>query len=208
MTPLPQETSRDNIILCAPAGVRHQPARCGRQNERDGQGAGIGGATSFAVAPGRIPSGQGEYRDTTQAELAERLGVDSSVVCRDERNEYHGVTLERAAKILNAMRVELRTSVEVPGHGLATLPRAPPSATTHPRRIGMSRRWRPGAADSVPFLDRSTEPPITARSPEDQPRPLTPTAFRQFPQLMLLTHLSRGLTASLGQVGATCRHRK
>ena len=43
------------------------------------------------------------YLGLTQAELAERLGVDPSVVCRDERNEYHGVTLERAAKILNAM---------------------------------------------------------------------------------------------------------
>jgi transcriptional regulator with XRE-family HTH domain len=62
------------------------------------------------------------YLGLTQAELAERLGVDPSVVCRDERNEYHGVTLERAAKILNAMRVELRTSVEVPSHNLATLP--------------------------------------------------------------------------------------
>ena len=68
------------------------------------------------------------YLGLTQAELAERLGVDPSVVCRDERNEYHGVTLERAAKILNAMRVELRTSVEVPGHGLATLPRETPGS--------------------------------------------------------------------------------
>jgi len=66
------------------------------------------------------------YLGLTQADLAERLGVDPFVVCRDERNEYHGVTLERAAKILNAMRVELRTSVEVPGSGLATLPREPP----------------------------------------------------------------------------------
>jgi len=64
----------------------------------------------------------------TQAELAERLGVDPSVVCRDERNEYHGVTLERAARILNAMDVVLRTSVEVPKHGPATLPRETPSA--------------------------------------------------------------------------------
>lgn len=68
------------------------------------------------------------YLGLTQAELAERLGVDPSVVCRDERNEYHGVTLERAAKILNAMRVELRTSVEVPGHGLTALPRETPRA--------------------------------------------------------------------------------
>ena len=66
------------------------------------------------------------YLGLTQAKLAERLGVDQSVVCRDERNQYHGVTLDRAAKILNAMRVELRTSVEVPGHGLATLPRETP----------------------------------------------------------------------------------
>ena len=59
------------------------------------------------------------YLGLTQAELAERLGVDPSVVCRDERNEYHGVTLERAVKILNVMGVELRTSVEVPGCGPA-----------------------------------------------------------------------------------------
>ncbi|MBC8871890.1 MAG: helix-turn-helix transcriptional regulator [Planctomycetes bacterium] len=64
----------------------------------------------------------------TQAELAERLDVDPSVVCRDERNEYHGVTLDRAARILNAMGVELRTSVEVPGHGLGALPSQIPSA--------------------------------------------------------------------------------
>jgi len=59
------------------------------------------------------------YLGLTQAELAERLGVDPSVVCRDERNEYHGVTLDRAARILNAMGVELRSTVDVPGQGLA-----------------------------------------------------------------------------------------
>jgi len=60
------------------------------------------------------------YLGLTQAELAERLGVEPSVVRRDERNEYHGVTLERAAKILNVMGVELRTSVEVSGNSLVT----------------------------------------------------------------------------------------
>ncbi len=39
----------------------------------------------------------------TQLELAERLGVHVSQVARDERNEYHGVTIERARKILDAM---------------------------------------------------------------------------------------------------------
>jgi hypothetical protein len=33
-------------------------------------------------------------------ELARRLGVHETQVSRDERNEYFGITLERAAKIL------------------------------------------------------------------------------------------------------------
>jgi DNA-directed RNA polymerase specialized sigma subunit len=39
----------------------------------------------------------------TQRELAEKLGVDESQVSRDERNEYHGITVERATRILHAM---------------------------------------------------------------------------------------------------------
>jgi ribosome-binding protein aMBF1 (putative translation factor) len=39
----------------------------------------------------------------TQRELAEKLGVDESLISRDERNEYHGITVERAKKILAAM---------------------------------------------------------------------------------------------------------
>ena len=47
----------------------------------------------------------------TQRELAERLGVHESQVSRDERNEYHGVTLERARRILEAMGVHISTAV-------------------------------------------------------------------------------------------------
>ena len=54
----------------------------------------------------------------------------------------------------------------------------------------MSQRWQAVAADSVQFLDHSTESPVTARPPKDQPGPLKSTAFRQFPQFMLLTPLS------------------
>jgi DNA-directed RNA polymerase specialized sigma subunit len=50
----------------------------------------------------------------SQRQLAERLGVHESQVSRDERNEYHGVTLDRAARILDALDVELRSTVEVP----------------------------------------------------------------------------------------------
>ena len=46
----------------------------------------------------------------SQRELAEKLGVHESQVSRDERNEYHGITLERANRILEALGVRLKTS--------------------------------------------------------------------------------------------------
>jgi ribosome-binding protein aMBF1 (putative translation factor) len=53
--------------------------------------------------------------DISQKELADRLNVDVSQVSRDEKNEYHGITLERAQRVLDALRgqVEIRlTSLE------------------------------------------------------------------------------------------------
>ena len=47
----------------------------------------------------------------TQQELAERLGVHESLVSRDERNEYHGITLDRAGRLLDALGVDTRTAV-------------------------------------------------------------------------------------------------
>lgn len=52
-------------------------------------------------------------RGMSQRELGERLGVHESQVSRDERNEYHGVTLERASKILDVLRADLRSRVEL-----------------------------------------------------------------------------------------------
>lgn len=52
------------------------------------------------------------YSGVSQRDLAERLGVHESQVSRDERNEYHGVTVERAGRVLEALGVELRTLVE------------------------------------------------------------------------------------------------
>jgi ribosome-binding protein aMBF1 (putative translation factor) len=49
----------------------------------------------------------------SQRELARRLGVHESQVSRDERNEYFGVTLERAVKILDALNVRLHSKVEI-----------------------------------------------------------------------------------------------
>jgi len=48
----------------------------------------------------------------SQRELAKRLEVHESQVSRDERNEYFGITLERAIKILDGLNVRLRTKVE------------------------------------------------------------------------------------------------
>lgn len=48
----------------------------------------------------------------TQRDLAERLGVHESQVSRDERNEYHGVTVDRANKILEALGAEIHSHVE------------------------------------------------------------------------------------------------
>lgn len=48
----------------------------------------------------------------SQRELAERLGVHESQVSRDERNEYSGITVERANRILEALGVEVSTRVK------------------------------------------------------------------------------------------------
>lgn len=49
----------------------------------------------------------------SQRDLAKRLAVHESQISRDERNEYFGITLERAMKILDALNVRLRTTVEL-----------------------------------------------------------------------------------------------
>jgi ribosome-binding protein aMBF1 (putative translation factor) len=49
----------------------------------------------------------------SQRDLARRLNVHESQVSRDERNEYFGITLERAVRILDALDVRLHTKVEI-----------------------------------------------------------------------------------------------
>lgn len=45
----------------------------------------------------------------TQRELSKRLAVDESQISRDERNDYHGITVDRASRILDALGVEALT---------------------------------------------------------------------------------------------------
>ncbi|MBI2480163.1 MAG: helix-turn-helix transcriptional regulator [Planctomycetia bacterium] len=49
----------------------------------------------------------------SQRELAEKLGVHESQVSRDERNEYHGLTVQRAARILDVLGARLTSHVEL-----------------------------------------------------------------------------------------------
>jgi hypothetical protein len=61
----------------------------------------------------------------TQCDLAMLLGVSEAVVSRDERNEYHGIGVERAQRILDALGAQIVTTVETlaaPSIGEATRP--------------------------------------------------------------------------------------
>lgn len=48
----------------------------------------------------------------SQRDLATLLGVSEAAVSRDERNEYHGIGVERAQRILDALGAQLVTTVE------------------------------------------------------------------------------------------------
>ena len=48
----------------------------------------------------------------SQRGLAEKLGVSEAQVSRDERNEYHGITVDRAQRVLDAMNETLTSRVE------------------------------------------------------------------------------------------------
>jgi DNA-binding XRE family transcriptional regulator len=43
----------------------------------------------------------------TQKQLAAKLGVAPAQVCRDEKNEYFGISIERAKRILNVLGVQI-----------------------------------------------------------------------------------------------------
>lgn len=71
------------------------------------------GTLSELTQIGRWLIGVRIAKGLTQRELAERLGVSEAQVSRDERNEYHGVTVERAQMILRRMGAELRLEAMV-----------------------------------------------------------------------------------------------
>lgn len=61
---------------------------------------------------GRLLVSMRIFRGMTQRDLSIRLGVHESQVSRDERNEYHGITVSRAARIFEILGARLHTTVE------------------------------------------------------------------------------------------------
>jgi DNA-directed RNA polymerase specialized sigma subunit len=51
------------------------------------------------------------FRKISQRDLAKMLGVHESQVSRDERNEYRSITVERANRILEVLRVQLTSEM-------------------------------------------------------------------------------------------------
>jgi DNA-directed RNA polymerase specialized sigma subunit len=69
---------------------------------------------------GRLLIGLRIANGLSQRELADRLCVSEAAVSRDERNEYHGVTVEKAQRVLEALVETVIASVAgttAPSHG-------------------------------------------------------------------------------------------
>jgi DNA-directed RNA polymerase specialized sigma subunit len=61
---------------------------------------------------GRVLVGLRIAQGITQRELADRLRVSETQVSRDERNDYHGITVERAQRIIQALKAKVRLAAE------------------------------------------------------------------------------------------------
>jgi DNA-binding XRE family transcriptional regulator len=55
-------------------------------------------------------------RGLTQRQLAERLGVNEAQVSKDEKNEYHGISVERAQRIIDALEGSVTVTVSSQPH--------------------------------------------------------------------------------------------
>lgn len=72
------------------------------------------GPLSSLTSVGRWLIGARIAHGLSQKALADRLGVSESQVSRDERNEYYGVTVDRAQRIMEALGIRFRAEAENP----------------------------------------------------------------------------------------------
>lgn len=105
----------------------------------------------------------------SQTDLADAFGVHSSQVSRDERNEYHGITLERLKKLLRALGVNLWTRVELET-AVQSTERLPESS----RSFGSAGRWPIRFPADAFIMAASVKPPsrdqvVTSRKQKEAP---------------------------------------
>ncbi len=60
---------------------------------------------------GRFLIGLRIYLGITQSELVTRLEVAETQISRDEKNEYHGASIEKVKRILEALSVTVSISL-------------------------------------------------------------------------------------------------
>lgn len=70
------------------------------------------GSISSLTDIGKLLIGLRVYHGYSQRELADLLNVSEALVSRDERNEYHGITVERAQRIIDAMNGQVSASIQ------------------------------------------------------------------------------------------------
>ena len=70
------------------------------------------GVLHHLTAIGRWLIGIRIAKSMSQSELAELLGVSPAQVSRDETNEYHGITVERAQRILEVLGIRFKVEIE------------------------------------------------------------------------------------------------
>lgn len=72
------------------------------------------GALRNLTSIGRWLIGVRIAKGLTQQQLAERLGVAPSQVSRDETNDYHGISVDRAQRILETLGVRFEAHLAEP----------------------------------------------------------------------------------------------
>lgn len=72
------------------------------------------GALTNLTSIGRWLVGVRIAKGLTQQDLADRLDVAASQVSRDENNEYHGISVERAQRVLEALGVRFEVHLTEP----------------------------------------------------------------------------------------------
>jgi len=80
----------------------------------DGMKRGNLGALYDLTNIGRWLIGVRIYLGLSQKEFAEALGVSEAQVSRDETNEYHGITVEKANRILETFNVRIKAEIDEP----------------------------------------------------------------------------------------------